>query len=181
MVVILLPASFKVLHILANTIIFIFCKRIVLHGDCKTMQYENDDELDKLLADKRFAKRQNNSPRIAAAPFTLTDSNFEQAIQKYPLIVVDFWAPWCGPCRMLGPTIEQLAGEFAGKVIFGKLNVDENPRVAGSFGIQSIPTVVIFKNGQPVDGFVGVASKPQIQSKILQYLGNGNGGGLPYA
>lgn len=85
---------------------------------------------------------------------------------------------------MLGPTIEQLAGEFAGRVIFGKLNVDENPGVAGSFGIQSIPTVVIFKNGQPVDGFVGVASKSQIQSKIMQYLDSGpyrKGDGLPHS
>jgi thioredoxin 1 len=74
---------------------------------------------------------------------------------------------------MLSPTIEQLARELAGKVVVGKLNVDENPRVASALGIQSLPTVAIFKNGQMVDGFVGVASKSQIQSKVSQYIGEG--------
>jgi thioredoxin 1 len=103
-------------------------------------------------------------------PITLTDSNFSESVEKYPLLVVDFWAPWCGPCRMVTPVIEQLASELSGKVIFGKLNVDENPTVSGAFGIQSIPTIMIFKDGQVVDGFLGAVTKPQIMLKISQYL-----------
>jgi thioredoxin 1 len=157
-----------------------FC--IVLYGNYNSVQYDNDDVLNDILARKmfRYAKdvstdsnrslrSSSNNKVTLAAPLILNDSNFAQAVEKYPLLVVDFWAPWCGPCRMLGPTIERLAEELAGRAIFGKLNVDENPRVASAFGIQSIPTVAIFKNGQLVDGFVGVASKPQMQSKILQY------------
>lgn len=146
------------------------------------MQSDRDEQLDDILANKiqelshdAFNNKSSSENHRAtiAAPLILNDSNFTQAVQKYPLLVVDFWAPWCGPCRILSPTIEQLAKEFDGKVIFGKLNVDENPRVASAFGIQSIPTVAIFKNSQMVDGFVGVASKSQIQSKVSQYMGEG--------
>ncbi len=160
-----------------------------MYGDTNNMQYGNDDELNELLAKRmqEFSQRQasNNqetSPSYQnqrktttlAAPLILNDSNFAQAVEKYQLLVVDFWAPWCGPCRILSPTIEQLARELAGKVVFGKLNVDENPGVAGAFGIQSIPTIAIFKNGQAVDGFIGVASKSQVESKVLEYVANEN-------
>lgn len=94
----------------------------------------------------------------------------EQALQKYPLLVVDFWTPWCGPCRMLAPTIDQIASEMAGKVVFGKLDVDENPRIASLFEVQSIPTVLVFMNGDVVDGFRGIASKAQIQSMIMTIM-----------
>lgn len=146
------------------------------------MQSDRDEQLNDILANKiqELSQKAFNDKSSSethrttiAAPLILNDSNFAQAVQKYPLLVVDFWAPWCGPCRILSPTIEQLAKEFAGKVMFGKLNVDENPRVASAFRIQSIPTVAIFKNSQMVDGFVGVASKSQIQSKVSQYMGEG--------
>lgn len=155
---------------------------MVLYGDNNNVQNDKDDALNDILAKKMQELTQEvsnnktssqNHRMSIAAPLILNDFNFAQAVQKYPLLVVDFWAPWCGPCRMLSPTIEQLARELAGKVVFGKLNVDENPRVASAFGIQSIPTVAIFKNGQMVDGFVGVASKSQIQSKVSQYIGEG--------
>jgi len=153
-----------------------------LYGDNNNVQSDRDEQLNEILANKiqelshdAFNNKSSseNHRTTIAAPLILNDSNFTQAVQKYPLLVVDFWAPWCGPCRILSPTIEQLSKEFAGKVIFGKLNVDENPRVASAFGIQSIPTVAIFKNSQIVDGFVGVASKSQIQSKVSQYMGEG--------
>lgn len=134
--------------------------------------YDNDNELNDILARKKnelIAKTQQLSN--IASPITLTDINFDQTVEKYPLVVVDFWAPWCGPCRMVSPIIAQLASELAGKVIFGKVNVDENPRTASTFGIQSIPTISIFKNGRAVDGFVGAASKSQMRSKIIAYLG----------
>jgi thioredoxin len=144
-----------------------------LYGDYKIVQNSNnDDELENILAKKRnelMAQAQSGSH--LTSPITLTDSNFNEMVNNYPLLVVDFWAPWCGPCRMVSPIIEQLATELAGKVVFGKLNVDENPRVASTFGIQSIPTISIFKNGKSVDGFVGAAPKPQIQARILAQLG----------
>jgi len=144
--------------------------------------FDNDKELNDILARKRNEligrtqqgdKGDDNGgkqPRVGT-PILLTDINFSQEVDKYPLLVVDFWAPWCGPCRMVSPIIEQLASELAGKVVFGKVNVDENPRVASTFGIQSIPTIAIFKNGKAVDGFIGATSKSQMQSKIMAHLG----------
>ncbi len=127
--------------------------------------YDSDKELNDILERKRnelIAKAEHNDLDTVHinSPVVLTDSNFSQEAKKYPLLVVDFWAPWCGPCRMVSPIIEQLASELAGKVVFGKLNVDENPRVASSFGIQSIPTIAILKNGTAIDGFVGASSNP---------------------
>jgi thioredoxin 1 len=103
-------------------------------------------------------------------PIVLTDASFSSEVSRHPLMVVDFWAPWCGPCRMVGPVIEQLASEYAGRVTFGKLNVDDNPITSNAFGIQSIPTLLVFRNGQPVDGLMGAAPKSQIESKFGRYL-----------
>jgi len=105
-------------------------------------------------------------------PILLSDASFSSEISKYPLMVVDFWAAWCGPCRMVAPIIEQLAKEYAGRVAFGKLNVDENPLTSGEFEVQSIPTLLIFRNGEAVDGIVGAVQKYQIESKIKAHLGN---------
>ena len=140
-----------------------------------------DDELRNIMERKMndVVKRNvmNNSSggskgsrEVLATPIRLTDTNFMDAVNKYSLLVVDFWAAWCGPCRMVSPTIEQLATELAGKVVFGKLNVDENPITANTFGIQSIPTIAIFKNGRNIDGFVGVVSKSQMQNRILSHI-----------
>jgi thioredoxin 1 len=104
----------------------------------------------------------------------LTDSNFASEVAKYPIMLVDFWAPWCGPCRMVGPIVEQLAREYSGRVAFGKLNVDDNQMVAGSFGIQSIPTMMIMKAGKVVDVIVGALPKAQIEMKLKQHLAGGS-------
>ena len=98
----------------------------------------------------------------------LTDANFSEEI-KSGVTLVDFWAPWCGPCRMVGPIIEEVSDEYAGKVKVGKLNVDENQGTAGEFGIMSIPTMLIFKDGEPVDTIVGAVPKQQITAKLDQY------------
>ena len=105
-------------------------------------------------------------------PILLSDASFSSEISKYPLMVVDFWAAWCGPCRMVAPIIEQLAKEYSGRVAFGKLNVDENPLTSGEFEVQSIPTLLIFRNGEAVDGIVGAVPKYQIESKIKAHLSN---------
>lgn len=103
-------------------------------------------------------------------PVVLTDSNFKDEIAKYPVMLVDFWASWCGPCRMVSPIIEKLAKEYSGRVAFGKVNVDENQMISGSFGIQSIPTMMIFKGGKAVDVMIGAVPKAQIELKIKQQL-----------
>lgn len=97
----------------------------------------------------------------------LTDSNFqEMALDSEGLKVVDFWAEWCGPCKMIGPIIEELATEYEGRVTVGKLNVDHNPEVSMKYGIRSIPTILFIRNGQVVDKLVGAASKQTLAAKI---------------
>ena len=99
------------------------------------------------------------------------DANFDAEVLKSDkLTVVDFWAPWCGPCLALGPTIEALSKAYDGKVNVGKVNVDENPQVSVDFGITSIPAVFFFKNGQVVDKQVGAAPKAVFEKKIQQHL-----------
>ena len=99
--------------------------------------------------------------------FEVTDNDFETEIENHAgLAVVDFWATWCGPCRMIAPVLDQLAAESGGRYVIAKLNVDENPRTSAEFGIQSIPTLLIFKNGKLVDRLVGVQSKQAIASRL---------------
>jgi len=102
-------------------------------------------------------------------PIHLIDADIDETIKKFPTIVIDCWAPWCGPCRMIAPVIEELAKEMQGKIIFGKLNVDENPQTSMKYGIMSIPTMLVFKNGQLVDRFVGAMPKEMILQKLKPY------------
>ncbi|MBS1589760.1 MAG: thioredoxin [Bacteroidetes bacterium] len=100
-----------------------------------------------------------------------TDANFDNEVLKTDkLSVIDFWAPWCGPCLALGPTIETLAKEYDGKVNIGKVNVDENPQLSINYGITSIPAVLFIKNGQVVDKQVGAAPKNIFDKKIQQHM-----------
>ena len=93
--------------------------------------------------------------------------NWETEVTNSDLpVLVDFWAPWCGPCKMIGPIVEELATEFAGKVKVGKVNVDDNQQLAGQFGIRGIPTVMLFKGGQTVNSFVGLRSKDDLASAL---------------
>ena len=90
----------------------------------------------------------------------LNETDFESKINASPVAIVDFWASWCGPCRMLAPTIEKLGEEFEGKAVVGKVDVDENQNLAGKFGVMSIPTVIVFKNGKEIARKVGVQPAP---------------------
>ena len=100
----------------------------------------------------------------------ITDSNFQVILAEGKPVVMDFWAPWCGPCKMVGPIIDELATEYEGKVIIGKCDVDENGDVAAEYGIRNIPTVLFFKNGELVDKQVGSAPKSAYVAKIEAIL-----------
>ena len=101
----------------------------------------------------------------------LTDANFEELVMKSEKpVLVDFWAEWCGPCKMIGPVVEELANEFDGKAIIGKVDVDTNPGVSAKFGIRSIPTLLVFKGGEIVDKQVGAVPKSVLSEKIEAQL-----------
>jgi len=102
---------------------------------------------------------------------TFTDQNFQEEVIKSDVpALVDFWAPWCAPCRIVSPIIEELAKEYEGKIKVGKLNVDENPSSASQFGVMSIPSIIIFKNGQPVKTMIGAQSRENFKRGIEEIL-----------
>ena len=108
---------------------------------------------------------------VEVSPLIVTDQNFAAEVEKSLLpVLIDFWAAWCGPCRMVAPVIEQMAKELSGKVRVGKLDVDANQVTAGRFRVQSIPSLLIFQNGKEVDRLVGVQSKEAILQRLQAYL-----------
>jgi thioredoxin 1 len=104
-------------------------------------------------------------------PLKVDDQNFKGVVieAKMPFLV-DFWAPWCAPCRAIAPAVEELAGEYAGQVGFGKVNVDENPKVATEYGVRSIPTLLLFKDGKPVKQIVGLRPKAELKKNLDDVL-----------
>ena len=136
-----------------------------------------DDELEEIKKRKleQLKKQymnggQNMEENLPNAPITITDADMDEAVKKYGTIVVDCWAPWCGPCKTVGPIIEELAKEMQGKIVFGKLNVDENPATSTKHQIMSIPTMLVFKNGELIDRFVGAMPKDVLKQKLDSYL-----------
>jgi len=108
---------------------------------------------------------------MAGNVLEFTEANFSsQVLESSQPVLVDFWAPWCGPCKMLGPTIEEISNDYAGRVRVGKLNTDEAGSIASQYGIQGIPTVILFKDGQPVDRSVGLVNKAKLAGMIDKTL-----------
>ena len=114
------------------------------------------------------AMRHLSSPSVK--PIDISDDTFSSTIQGPGVVVVDCWAPWCGPCRFLSPIVEELAEDYAGRISFGKLNVDENPNVAAKYDIMSIPTLLIFKDGKLVDKLIGAMPRQMLEPRITRYI-----------
>lgn len=115
------------------------------------------------------------TPRVPRAsplskPIDISDTTFATTVQGHPLVVVDCWAPWCGPCHIVSPILEDMAKDYAGTILFSKLNVDENPRVAMQYQIMSIPTLLVFKGGRLVDRIIGAMPRPMLEQKIRPHL-----------
>jgi thioredoxin 1 len=103
------------------------------------------------------------------APFDINDADFDETVKKYKIIAIDCWAPWCGPCRMMTPVIDELAKEMKDKIVFCKINVDENPITSIKYKILTIPTLLIFKNGNLVDRLIGAFPKDELKNKLSLY------------
>jgi thioredoxin 2 len=109
---------------------------------------------------------------VSAPPVTVTDANFAEEVERSPLpVLLDMWAPWCGPCRMIAPIIEQLASELAGQVKVAKLNTDENPMTGSRFNVRSIPTLLVLKDGKEIDRLVGAFPKQEILRRLESVIG----------
>lgn len=111
---------------------------------------------------------------MSDAYVTLTEATFDAEVLQSDLpVLVDVWAPWCGPCRIVSPVVEEIAKDYAGKLKVGKLNVDDNLEIGRKYGIQSIPTLLLFKDGKPVKGIVGAVPREAIEKVIIEFLGEG--------
>jgi len=127
------------------------------------------DELEEIREKKKQELVKRMSTPSIDKPIVVSDRNFEQTVKSYPLVVVDCWAAWCAPCRAIAPIVDQLAKDYTGKVVFGKLNVDENPETAQRFGVMAIPTLLVMKNSKEVDRVVGIVPKSELEAKIKTY------------
>ncbi|MDF1556874.1 MAG: thioredoxin [ANME-2 cluster archaeon] len=129
------------------------------------------DELEEIRNRKlkELEESLNKSP-LPDVPIELTDQDMDKALSNYPKLVIDCWAVWCGPCRMVAPTIEALAKEKAGDIVFGKLDIDNNPKTAMKYAITAVPTMLVFKDGQPAGRVLGALPKQQLEIKIAELL-----------
>jgi thioredoxin 1 len=144
-----------------------------VNGEHERFISEEDEELKRIKEKKlrKLTETKEKKNEMMAEPAVVTDSNFDEIVNKNSLTLIDCWAPWCGPCVALEPAIEELAEEFTGKVFFGKLNVDENPRTAECFQIYSIPTMLVMKDGREVDRIVGLVPKNYIEAILKRHMG----------
>jgi len=139
------------------------------------MMGEKDEELERVKRARlqemmrEVAGKRQVKPALSK-PIEVTDVTFHETVQNHPLVVVDCWAPWCGPCHMVAPVIEEMARDYAGRILFGKLNVDENREVATQYQIMGIPTLLVFKNGKLVEKIVGAMPRQMLEPKVTCYL-----------
>jgi thioredoxin 1 len=125
-------------------------------------------KLEKMI--KKLGNRGEIMSEMPNVPINITDADLDEKINKYDTIVIDCWASWCGPCRMIGPIIDELAKEMHGKIVFGKLNVDENQMTSAKYQIMSIPSLLVFKNGKLIDKLIGAMPKEMLIQKLNSYL-----------
>jgi len=138
------------------------------------MENKENKELERIKQAKLREMIKSVAPEKQGTPLKepveMTDALFKEIIQNHSLVVVDCWAPWCGPCYMVAPIIEELARDYAGKILFGKLNIDENQEISMQYQIMGIPTLLVFKNGKLVDRIVGAMPRQMLEPKITCYL-----------
>ncbi len=137
----------------------------------------SDDEIEKIrmkqmedIMKSIKGEKQSNQAGLGVVPIELSDRNFASELMKHDMMVVDFWAPWCGPCQMVHPIIEELAREYAGRVTFVRLKVDDNQSTSAMFRVRSIPTILIFRKGKVADGVIGAVPKKMLESKIISVM-----------
>jgi thioredoxin 1 len=158
-----------VLHALSKTVTFINIP--VISNRIQNMS-EDDLELENIRRKMMARIQEENKAKEVkrVKPVELTDGNFNDEVKKNKVMVVDFWASWCAPCRFLSPIVEELANEYQGKISFAKVDVDANPEVSSSFNITSIPTVIMFKNGKVADVSIGAVPKAMLDAKLKKLL-----------
>jgi len=125
-------------------------------------------KMEKMMSD--ISKSPGPEVTLPDKPIVVTDETLESAASQYPLFILDCWAEWCGPCRMIAPVLEEIAKELSGKVVIGKLNVDQNMATANKYRISAIPTLLVFKEGKLIDKMVGAYPKTTLAAKISKYL-----------
>jgi thioredoxin 1 len=138
------------------------------------VENEEDEELERIKAAKLQKMMRSAVPEKRGTAFNkpveMTDATFKEMIQNHRLVVVDCWAAWCGPCHMIAPIIKELSRDYSGKILFGKLDVDENREVSTQYDIMSIPTLLVFKNGKLVDTIIGAMPRQTLEQKITRHF-----------
>ncbi len=119
---------------------------------------------------KRLEPSREKAKSASNKTIDLTDATFTEAVQNHPLVAVDCWAPWCHPCVYVSPIVDEIARDYTGRIFFGKLNVDENKKVAMQYGIMSIPTLLVFKNGKLMDQIIGAMPRQMLEPRITRHL-----------
>jgi thioredoxin 1 len=138
------------------------------------MTEETDPELEALRRNKvqqlrSLYKAQEERKNWPSSPVHITDTDFQETISKYPVVLVDFWAQWCMPCKMIGPILEKMAEEFQGKAVIAKMDVDHNRATPGVFKVRGIPTLVVFKDGEPIERITGAMGRDAFRSLLSKY------------